>query len=59
MGATTWSTPLDSLTTDQLLDYITVFQNSALQVYGKYLKKVKGFEKNKVPIIGNKWQSER
>ncbi len=58
MGATTWSISADSLTTDQLMEYISVYKNSALDVYNSYLDKVKGFKESEIPSIGDRWPSE-
>jgi adenylate cyclase len=58
MGATTWSVRADSLTTDQLMEYVKVYKTSALEVYTRYLNKVMGFKESEIPSIGNRWPSD-
>lgn len=55
MGVTTWSFPHDSLTTNELIELINVYNHSALSTYSAYLDKTKTFEDSKKPIIGEKW----
>ena len=58
MGATTWSISADSLTTDQLMEYISVYKKSTLDVYSSYLNKAEGFKESEIPGIGDRWPSE-
>jgi len=58
MGATTWSIPQDSLTTNEVMDYVDAYISASHKVYGMYLDKVRGFKNSKLPHIGNKWPSE-
>lgn len=58
MGATTWSIPEDSLTTEEVLSYLNAYVKASRQVYEVYLKKVKSFKKSEKPNIGNKWPTE-
>jgi len=58
MGATTWSYPQDSLSTNQLIEWIDIFNQGAQSTYSSYLEKTKKFETNKKPTIGEKWPSD-
>lgn len=58
MGATTWSTPKDSLNTEELLHYMKIYLESTYKTYEKYLSYVENFNKEEKPIIGKKWPSE-
>ena len=58
MGATTWSFPNDSLTTNELIDWINVFNQGAQHTYSSYLDKTKSFERFEQPEIGEKWPNE-
>jgi hypothetical protein len=58
MGATTWSIPQDSLTTEQVMDYVDAYISASHKVYGMYLEKVKSFKNTEKPLIGVKWPSE-
>ncbi len=58
MGATTWSYPADSLSTEEMLSLIKVFKKGVLETYKSYLEEVTSFKENEVPEIGDKWPSE-
>lgn len=55
MGATTWSYPSDSLTTDELLEMINVYQKGVESTYNSYLTEINGFKTTQKPFIGNNW----
>lgn len=58
MGATTWSFPRDSLTTNELISWINTYHQAAQNTYSSYLDKTKTFALLERPIIGEKWPSE-
>ena len=58
MGATTWSIPQDSLTTEEVMEYVDAYISASHKVYGMYLDKVRGFKNSELPLIGDKWPSE-
>ena len=58
MGATTWSTPKDSLSTEELLHYMKTYLEASYKTYEKYLSSVEDFNTEEKPIIGKKWPSE-
>lgn len=58
MGATTWSVRQDSLTTEEVMEYVGAYISASRKVYGMYLDKVKGFKSTTLPHIGSKWPSE-
>lgn len=58
MGATTWSFPNDSLTTDGLLELVDAYKRSADLTYASYLDKTETFKQAKRPPIGKKWPGE-
>jgi adenylate cyclase len=58
MGATTWSYPRDSLTTNELISWINVYNLSVQNTYSSYLDKTKNFKHSEQPIIGEKWPIE-
>lgn len=58
MGATTWSFPRDSLTAGELLEWVSVYNESAKQSYSSYLEKTKAFIDAAHPEIGSKWPVE-
>lgn len=58
MGATTWSVPMDSLTTMQMLQYMKAYLNASMKTYDKFLNEVKGFKQNTPPEIGDKWPED-
>lgn len=55
MGATTWTFPHDSITTNELIDWINLFINSANHSYSSYLHKTETFEFSDEISIGTKW----
>lgn len=58
MGATTWSYTGDSLTTDELVDWISVYSAGAQNTYTTYLEKIAGFQNAEKPTIGEKWSDD-
>ena len=58
MGATTWSFPRDSLTSRELISWVTAYNESAKASYASYLEKTKAFIDAEQPEIGSKWPSE-
>ena len=58
MGATTWTYPKDSLSTDEVLDIIRAYREGVAYTYKTYLDKVTNFEKNNLPEIGGKWPND-
>ena len=57
MGATTWSIPMDSLTTQQMLVYMRTYIDATIEAYEKFLDEARGFKTNEVPNIGEHWPS--
>lgn len=57
MGATTWSYPTDSLSTDELLAMIAVYKAGINHTFESYLNKVNSFVEKEKPLIGNNWPS--
>lgn len=55
MGATTWSYPKDSLSTDELLAMINAYKGGLTDIYGAYINEVKGFKNTEIPNIGDNW----
>ena len=55
MGATTWTYPTDSVSTDELKAMINVYRGGVTEVFNAYLKEAKSFTVNPVPNIGNNW----
>jgi len=56
MGATTWSYPKDSVSTDELLDMIKVYKEGVSDIYNAYLTEINGFKRTSRPSIGD-WPS--
>lgn len=55
MGATTWSYPKDSLSTDEVIEWVQVYQTAALTTYAHYLSETQKFTQNEKPSIGENW----
>ena len=55
MGATTWSYPKDSLSTDEVVEWVQVYQTAALTTYTHYLSETQKFTQNEKPSIGENW----
>tara|TARA_B110000037_G_scaffold222985_1_gene301087 strand:- start:2055 stop:2888 length:834 start_codon:yes stop_codon:yes gene_type:complete len=55
MGATTWLYPSDSLSTEELIDIISIYQKGVNYSFDEYLNKVKGFKSTQKPHIGDNW----
>ncbi|MFT4699300.1 MAG: adenylate cyclase [Flavobacteriaceae bacterium] len=58
MGATTWSYPVDSLTTNELISWINGYNQAVKNTYSSYLDKTKKFKHFEQPVIGKKWPSD-
>jgi adenylate cyclase len=57
MGATTWTYPNDSLTTDELLKLIKIYKESVKATYTSYITELRNIKKQKAPVIGTRWPS--
>lgn len=55
MGATTWTYPSDSVSSDELQAIIKAYRGGALSTFQKYLDKVAHFKSSEVPGIGKTW----
>ena len=55
MGATTWSYAGKQVPSETMLRMISQLRASAVDAYGSYLQKVRKFEGDKRPAIGDKW----
>lgn len=55
MGATTWSYPKDSLSTEELIEMISIYKQGLTNTFDSYLTKVKDFKNTPKPVIGNDW----
>lgn len=58
MGATTWSYPSDSLSTDELLAMISIYKKGVENTYTSYLNEINGFKQIPKPYIGKNWPSK-
>ena len=57
MGATTWSYPGDSVTTDEFLSMLLAYRSGVAEVWESYLKEVEQLEEEERPEVGEKWPS--
>ena len=57
MGATTWSYANDSLTTNELLEWIKIYRKGAINTFELYLDEVNNFNTTEKPEIGSLWPS--
>jgi hypothetical protein len=57
MGATTWTYPKDSLTTDELVQLIKTYKESVTETYASYITELRNIKKVKAPTIGTRWPS--
>lgn len=55
MGATTWSYAGKQMPSETMLAMVAQLRASAVDSYGSYLQKVRRFEGDKRPTIGDKW----
>ena len=55
MGATTWTYPSDSVSSDELQAIIMAYREGATATYQTYLDKAAKFSKNEVPAVGEAW----
>lgn len=58
MGATTWSYPSDSVTTDEFLAMLGEYRKGVEVVWGQYLAELEQLGSEEQPQIGNNWPSE-
>lgn len=58
MGATTWSYPDDSVTTDEFMAMIDAYRAGVSVVWSKYLGELEGLEPGKQPVIGPDWPED-
>lgn len=58
MGATTWSYPSDSVTTDEFLAMLSEYRKGVEVVWGQYLGELDALQDEQRPTIGNTWPSE-
>ena len=57
MGATTWSYPGDSVTTDEFTDMLRAYREGVSDVWNRYLLEVEDMEELQRPDIGAAWPS--
>ena len=57
MGATTWSYPEDSLTTDEFIAMVSEYRKGVESVWSQYLEELEELEAEKRPEVGDKWPS--
>lgn len=55
MGATTWSYPGDSVTTDELVEMLKAYRAGVANVWGRYLAEVQALDPAIRPEIGEAW----
>jgi len=58
MGATTWTYPNDSLTTEEMVSVIKIYRKGVEETYKSYLEEVKAYKEKEIPEIGAKWSDE-
>lgn len=58
MGATTWSYPEDSVTTDEFMAMIDAYREGVSVVWSKYLEELEGLEPEQRPAIGHAWPKD-
>jgi len=58
MGATTWTYPNDSLTTEEMLAVVKIYRKGVAETYNSYLEEVKNYKSKEIPEIGKKWSNE-
>ena len=58
MGATTWSYPGDSVTTDQFVQMLAAYREGVAQVWGRYLLEIRAMDEATRPQIGSTWPSK-
>ena len=57
MGATTWSYPEDSVTTDEFMSMVVEYRKGVESVWGQYLEELEELGDGQRPEIGDKWPS--
>jgi len=57
MGATTWSYPTDSVTTDEFLAMLAEYRKGVAVVWDQYLSELEQLEPEQRPLVGSSWPS--
>ena len=58
MGATTWSYPGDSVTTDELVAMLKAYRAGVSSVWSRYLGEIQAMDPSVQPAIGSTWPSQ-
>ena len=58
MGATTWSYPGDSVTTDELVAMLKAYRAGVSSVWSRYLGEIQAMNPDVQPAIGTMWPSQ-
>lgn len=58
MGATTWSYPGDSVTTDELVTMLKAYRAGVSSVWSRYLGEIQAMDSTVRPAIGRMWPSQ-
>jgi adenylate cyclase len=57
MGATTWSYPADSVTTDEFMAMVSEYRKGVKVVWSRYLSELEGLTPEQQPEVGDNWPS--
>lgn len=58
MGATTWTYPEDSVSSDELQSIIMAYRDGAAATFQAYLDKAATFKENEIPMSGDSWPAD-
>ena len=58
MGATTWSYPGDSVTTDEVVSMLQAYRQGVADIWSRYLLEIEGMDASTRPEIGSSWPSQ-
>lgn len=58
MGATTWSYPGDSVTTDEVVSMLQAYRQGVANVWSRYLLEIEEMDASTRPEIGSSWPSQ-
>ena len=58
MGATTWSYPEDSVTTDEFIAMLEAYRSGVAEVWSAYLAEIVSLPESDRPAIGTSWPAE-
>jgi hypothetical protein len=58
MGATTWSFPGDSVTTDEVVSMLQAYRQGVANVWSRYLLEIEDMDASMRPEIGSSWPSQ-